>query len=252
MEGRTQKIINMILLLILATMLVLGFKELNTFYEKETEDQELVHKVVQIPKPDQGLDPDDPFNRYIDFAALKQMNPDICGWIYIPDTKIDYPILIGKNDTKYLNYNYKGKYSELGSIFAYAETHLDSDPHICIFGHNVMSSQMFGGLKKYKDQEYADAHKKMYLYTPGRTKECTLVSAFTCTSDDPIFEVTTLGEDEQKNPELLKSLMERSILNTVSSDSDQIFSLSTCGSYNRTNRRFTVHFALEREKYVVD
>ena len=43
----------------------------------------------------------------IDFAALQEeTNPDIYAWIYIPDTKIDYPVLQHAEDnTYYLNYN---------------------------------------------------------------------------------------------------------------------------------------------------
>ncbi len=41
----------------------------------------------------------------------KNINEDICGWIRLDDTNIDYPILYSKNSLEYLDKNYKKEYS---------------------------------------------------------------------------------------------------------------------------------------------
>lgn len=48
----------------------------------------------------------------VDLAALKEQYPDIRGWIFIPDTGIDYPVLQSSADDPqyYLCRNYKGEY----------------------------------------------------------------------------------------------------------------------------------------------
>ena len=46
-------------------------------------------------------DPD--AERVIDFAALKAKNPDVVGWIYVPGTVVNYPILHREADNEYYN-----------------------------------------------------------------------------------------------------------------------------------------------------
>ena len=47
----------------------------------------------------------------VDLAALQDQYPDIRGWLTIPDTGIDYPVLQGSADDPeyYLHRNYKGE-----------------------------------------------------------------------------------------------------------------------------------------------
>ena len=56
-------------------------------------------------------------NPHINWKKLKRINQDIIAWIKVPGTKIDYPILQGKEWNKYLHKNYEGDYSYAGSIF---------------------------------------------------------------------------------------------------------------------------------------
>ncbi len=60
------------------------------------------------PKPE--IPDDEAIFRTVDFTALQEdTNADIYAWIYIPDTRIDYPVLQHpSDDTYYLNYNLDG------------------------------------------------------------------------------------------------------------------------------------------------
>ena len=57
----------------------------------------------------------------IDFDALAQTNPEIVGWIYVPGTNINYPVVQTNNNSKYLNTLFDGTANASGAIF------LDSD-----------------------------------------------------------------------------------------------------------------------------
>ena len=57
----------------------------------------------------------------IDWEKLKKINPDIVGWIRVPGTRIDYPVLQGSRWNEYLHKNYKGESSYAGSIFIQPE-----------------------------------------------------------------------------------------------------------------------------------
>ena len=95
----------------------------------------------------------------IDFDALKQENNDIIGWIYCPDTPINYPVVKGNDNNQYLRADLKGKYLVSGTIFAdYRNNEVGEDKNYIVYGHNMKNSTMFGTLVKYKDQTYYDTH----------------------------------------------------------------------------------------------
>ena len=248
---KLKRFINAVLVVALLALLFLGFRELYMFWSAQNDNNTLKEVAVKVPD-DPSLDPENPFNRYIDFDALQEINPDIVGWIYIPDTMIDYPILIGDSDEYYLNRNYMGEWSSLGSIFAFADVGLNKDNHICLFGHNMISQQMFGGLDNWKSQEYADNHKYCYIYTPDRTKECSLISAFRCHKTDAVFELDKTG-DATDTTELVVSLMDRSVVDMdLPDNTGQIFTLASCDGYSGTPYRFVTNYVVSGEKYVLE
>lgn len=59
---------------------------------------------------------DDIFKFFYDISNLKKENPDVIGWIIIPGTEIDYPVLFGENNSYYLNRTWNKKISYIGSI----------------------------------------------------------------------------------------------------------------------------------------
>lgn len=244
-----RKLVNAVLVSLLLALLILGLLELQKYVKDDAENIALRDQVVKVSKEDPG----DPFDRFIDFDALKQMNPDIKGWVYVPGTSIDYPILVGRTDTEYLYKNYKGRYSSIGAIFSYAGVDVTYDSHVCLFGHNMISGKMFSELRKYKEEGYALDRLKAYVYTPDRTKELSLVSVFSCNKKDPIFEVVNKRADSS-DVTLLNSVRDRSLVRTpeITNYSGQIYSLATCDGYNGTSKRMTVHYAVTREKYNID
>ena len=232
----------------------IGMRELLLFLNAENEQESLKEQVIKVPAGNQeDLNADDPFNRYIDFEALKKVNEDIAGWIYIPGTKVDYPIMIGDTDQEYLKKDFEGKSSPLGSIFAFQSVDLNQDFHVCIYGHNMISGQMFGGLKEYKNDEYANFHKKAYLYTKERTKELDLFSIFQCENTDAVFELegkTWVGNNEE---EIVNNLEKRSsiALETSEKKTAQIFTLATCYGSAGGTHRLVLNFTLAKEKFVL-
>lgn len=73
-----------------------------------------------------------------DWGSLKAINPDIVGWIYVPDCAISYPVVQGSNNSYYLDHTiYKG-YNYMGSAFLDCNTNSDfSDDNNIIYGHSV-------------------------------------------------------------------------------------------------------------------
>lgn len=90
--------------------------------------------------------------------VLKEMNNECVGWVYIADTRVNYPVMYSKSDPeKYLKRNFYGKHSGSGVPFIDVRCSLDST-NIIIYGHNMKNLTMFGELRKYLDKNYLKSH----------------------------------------------------------------------------------------------
>ena len=100
-------------------------------------------------------------------SLLKEMNPECVGWVYIEDTKVNYPVMYSPaTPEKYLKHNFYGKRSGSGVPFIDYRCGLEST-NIIIYGHNMKNLTMFGGLRKYTNKEYLKAHPIIEFETLG-------------------------------------------------------------------------------------
>lgn len=241
-----RKIINIVTIAAILILAVLGVREILKYVEVEQMNDQVRDLVISVPEKDnpEGVDSDDPFERRIDFEALQKINPDIQGWIYIPDTSIDYPVLSGE---QYLKRDLHGDWNAMGSIFTYASVDLENDSLVRIYGHNTASLQMFGMVKKYAEQKFADEHTVMYLYTPEKTKECHLLSGIECRYDDHVF--TDVPDDIGTYAE---ELVARSVISTKpQKEVHQVYTLGSCKGRSGTTNRFAASFTVTREKTIL-
>ena len=197
----------------------IAVREYQPYIEEMIKKEEIVQNVI-----DTGL-PESPMRRRVDFAALKKINKDIVGWIYIPQIEVDAPVLKGENDTIYLTRNFEGEYSPLGSIFTWAYTDdMLTDKHICLFGHNTASGQMFGRLHEFQNSVFTETNRELYLYTPSKTKKLQVENVFVCENTNDIFQKQW---DESEG---------------------QIVTLATCIGYEVTSERLVVNCMVVDER----
>ena len=107
----------------------------------------------------------------VDFAALKSVNSDVVGWIYVEALDgISYPIVQGKDNETYLHQTYEKNYNFAGTIFVDYENSPDfSDCNTLVYGHNMKNGSMFGHLKKFaEDQETYNKSKYFWILTQIR------------------------------------------------------------------------------------
>ena len=106
----------------------------------------------------------------VDFEHLRQLNPEVVGWLTIPGTAIDYPILHDpeSNDT-YLTRDIEGNESAAGSIYLDCDNAADfSAYHNVIYGHHMRNGTMFADIMKFRDQEFLENHQTITIYLPDR------------------------------------------------------------------------------------
>lgn len=175
----------------------------------------------------------------IDFDGLSDINSDIVAWIVIDDTKINYPVVRGRDNSKYLNHTFNGQYNTSGSIFMDFRNNSDfTDLNTIIYGHHIKNGSMFGELDKFKDQIFYDSHSDFMLYTKDKIYKCSVFSAYVTNSTSEAYRLDFNGVNflEYKN-----MLVEQSEIETYPSDvSENILTISTC-DYTFNNARFVVH-----------
>ena len=108
----------------------------------------------------------------IDFDELREKNPDIIGWLSIPDTVVYYPIVRREGDDKfYLNHDADGNSYVGGALFvesAYNGSDF-TDPVTIIYGHYMRSGMLFGSLQKdFSGKKAMDSHSEIIVYLEDR------------------------------------------------------------------------------------
>ena len=170
-----------------------------------------------------------------DLAALKEKNADCIGWIRVPGTDIDYPLMWTPSDPEhYLHLDFYGNYSDYGVPFLDHRCDLDSG-NIILYGHNMFDGTMFTDLIWYKEKEYADAHKQIILETSDGAREYQVFAV--CKANSMVsgcYQHSNFADDKEKAA-FLDSIEKDSVYFT-GPVSDQFITLSTCDISRRNGR----------------
>lgn len=87
------------------------------------------------------------------------ISDEMVAWLTIDGTKIDYPVMQGSDNIKYLNTDPFGSYSLSGSIFLDSRNSSDmSDGYSVVYGHHMEHGKMFGALDDFLDRPYLESH----------------------------------------------------------------------------------------------
>ncbi len=180
----------------------------------------------------------------VDFDALKEINDEVIGWIYIKDVDISYPIVQGEDNDYYLHRTFRKTYNFAGSIFMDYENASDfSDPNTILYGHNMKNDSMFGKLDELVEKEKDVEEPYFWILVPG-ADYC--YQMFGMQRVDPFDEVYTLfhGRDETFVRYAEKCAADSSVeLPAVQFAPDsRIITLSTCT--NDSKARFVVQGVL--------
>lgn len=120
--------------------------------------------------------------RLIRFVNLQKINPDIVGWIRVPNTVIDLPVLQASKSSPefYLNHDYNKKKSTYGSVFADARTPVagGKSRSVILYGHSLRSGRMFTQLLKYKDLSFYRQNPVFTFDTVDGPSQWKIVSVF--------------------------------------------------------------------------
>lgn len=186
-----------------------------------------------------------------EYTALVAQNGDLKGWLSIPDTNVDYPVLQRAGDTEnayYLKRDFEGNEDANGSLFVdYRSNTVNPTENTIIYGHNMNSGKMFGDLKNYLDEEFYERHKTVRFDTLYEEREYEIVAV--CLSkvqdaDSNNFRYYNFI-DAKNALEWDAFVTTVNSLSVFSLDSglkpgDEVLTLSTCNNYVEDGRLFLV------------
>lgn len=176
----------------------------------------------------------------VDFDALRVTCPDIVGWIEIPGTVIDYPIVQGEDNVFYLKHLPDGTANVNGSIMMdQVNSPVFADDVTILHGHHMRSGAMFGDLNEYESEAYYLEHPMMRLYTPAGDYDVAIFAAYSV--DGATFAYPTVFSGREGFEAFLHRARTRSYFQTdvEVAYGDRILMLSTC-AYAYENERFLV------------
>ena len=180
-----------------------------------------------------------------DLAKCKSTNKDFVAWITIPGTNVNYPIVQSDDIDHYLNYNFYGKKSSLGTLFTLSKSNWKKPgKNIVVYGHDVEGSgnKMFKALLQYKDESFYKKHKTIYLDSMYHTGVYEVFAAFDITLGD-LDPSTSNFASSAEFIDLVYAAKDLTTYKTsaVINEGDTIVSLVTCDRFfKRKVGRFVV------------
>lgn len=200
---------------------------------------------------------------FFNIPSYKQINSDVKGWLCIPGTNINYPVLWADDVMYYIDKNIYKQYSKDGVIYAGPTVRFGNSDDISrntvLFGHNWTnysasprignsSDVMFAQLTAYHYREFANAYPYIWYSTDAEEMKWVIFAVF---YTDIGFNYIEPNPGDQQFMEIVNGARSRSRHNfdVEVTTSDKILTLSTCTrAYGASDQqRFVVMARLLRE-----
>jgi len=203
----------------------------------EMEQPEMTQKQNENSKEQETVSPG--------LLALHEENKDCIGWLSIPGTGIDYPVMFHPEEKEYyLRRDFYGGYSAAGSLFLSEDCDLLTSDQLIIYGHHMADGTMFAPLVGYKNEEFYREHPVISFDTLYGFFQYEVIAVFCTpvyTGKDFAYYAFINAESEEEFNTYLKAVQDRALYATGKSAAygEQLLSLSTC-EYSQVNGRLVV------------
>ncbi len=240
-----------VLLICIPTFCVSSFFLCNSLLRYRAEDQAnalIAQPIREIREQQKSSESESTiYDIFTEYEALWEQNHDFAGWLYIDDTRIDYPVMHTPDDPEYyLQRAFDRSDANSGSLFIDGSYSADGNS-LLIHGHHMKDKSMFGSLTDYKSYDFASTHSVIHFDTLTEERNYEVLAAFYWDpSYDPetepfrYYEYSDLSSQEIFD-EYISQVRACAIYDTGVSVSygDHILTLSTC-NYHTNNGRFVV------------
>lgn len=209
----------------------------------DTAQQERPVELVEFTDPETGKT----VSMLPEFKDLYLQNNDIIGWLKIPGTVIDYPVMqSGKDDPDYYLYrNFDKENNKRGCLYVWPENDVNApSDNITIYGHHMRDGSMFAALKKYRKSAFRKENPYIYFDTLTELHTYEVMAVFlTTASVGEGFEYHNFidAQSEKEFNDFVAQCKKLSLYKTGvdAKYGDKLICLSTC-EYSQTNGRLVV------------
>lgn len=184
------------------------------------------------------------------YNEAKEQNGDTIGYISVPGTGIEYPVVRGNDNEYYLSHNILDDESKYGAIFMdFRNADKNQQKHIIIYGHDMKNGTMFHGLLNFKQKSFF-SENRIISFKWGETEtmwEIYLACTIPTVDGHMINYTETRFSDNAAFEEYMADMVAyartapSSTLsdNTTVSQADQVLTLTTC-TYEEDGSRFII------------
>ncbi len=182
------------------------------------------------------------------FTQLYEENPDFTGWLRIPGTKIDYPVMTRSGDNNYyLDKNFEQQHDKNGLLILDYRNDIENTAGVpqnfIIYGHNMRTGVMFGTLKNYKEKTFCDEHRTIRFNTLYEESEYRVVAAMlsgVAYEDEDVFRYyDAIDTSTEENFNVFRENVLGNAIYTTEETleyGDTCLILSTCDNYKEDGR----------------
>lgn len=206
----------------------------------DREQQEIQKIYYHNPQPSPSGSPAQNSEQVhkLTFEELRKVNPAIVGWIKVPNTNIDLPVLQAdkKDPDYYLTHDYRNRYASYGSIYVDARCSVEQGKSrsVLLYGHSLHSGRMFTQLEKYKSLDFYKSTPVFTFDTTEAKAQWKVIGVFLANTlpeqGVPFNYLKTNFKSDSDFLNFVYQMRIRSIYNTDVSvnKNDSILLLSTC------------------------
>lgn len=168
-----------------------------------------------------------------DLDACKAINSDFIGWLQIPGTKVDYPVVLTNDVDYYLDHTFDRQENIIGCLFSLGKSDYSTPSrNIAVYGHHMRRSRsttMFQPLHEYKSASFRNAHADITFDTLYGSRSYTVFAVINKRESDWDASAADFASDADYQA-FLDRVQDWSLYDTgvhVSTD-DHILTLITC------------------------
>lgn len=180
-----------------------------------------------------------------DLAALQAENPDCVGWLTIPDTPVDYPVMFTPSEPEYyLRRDFYGNHASGGTPFLDGRNVVQAEgQNLVIYGHNMLDGSMFKPIVQYLEPNFRQTHQDICLELGGAQYRYQMLAVLETTVESSVYRYTNLS-DPAAESDFRSALFQAADLDVIH-HTEGYLTLSTCGDWGGDTRVLVVASLME-------